>query len=682
MSRWIHSKTFRFIKATSLTVFFFGVVFCLPFLFTGQVHAQDTLGLQPIEDTIALSGTDIRVIVARIIRAVLGLLGTILLGIMVYAGGLWMTSAGKEETIGKAKKIISNAIIGLVIILSSLAIVQFVISSLLSATSRQGLDGGRRPGFETFAGSGSLGSIISDHYPFRNATDIKRNTKIAVTFIEPINPESIIINSNDSCWTENGGSTREGCQLDGDNNIINPYYGDCLDDGSGAFICDTLDTSAVRILRSSDANLAEVPLVNANAMTMYEDGDARHAYTFVFDPQELLGSREEDMWYTVNLLNTIKRKDGDGAFDDSRSGYYKWEFKTGTEEDVDPPHVVSVYPREDGVGYKNSIVQITFDEAMDPTAVQGMSGADTSFHNIIFHDTVVEGEWRITNGYRTVSFVSDEACGMNSCGDVMYCLPTDCGESGCVDNYGVLIRTASLIDRESGEFEAIPFSGVMDMSSNALDSRSGSVIGGDNVIQLKPSIDDNKVIGEEEKVPDNAFWAFDIRNEIDRTPPHIQTISPDIDTGGVVGRAEVLITFSEEMWYSTLRDIGIEEYPIQPDLDTMWTSSRANRGENNTTVTEMKHREFGPNGLDLYYFPYIPSDVKDAQQNCFYPGVGPVHEGVSCLTGDLNDPDCTALSLESDEDTACVTKNREEILKQPTTLDCRATLQRADISPI
>ena len=54
---------------------------------------------------------------------------------MLYAGFLWLTSAGSEEKVGQAKKIITSAIIGLVIIFISYAIATFVITQLIKATT-------------------------------------------------------------------------------------------------------------------------------------------------------------------------------------------------------------------------------------------------------------------------------------------------------------------------------------------------------------------------------------------------------------------------------------------------------------------------------------------------------------------------------------------------------------------
>lgn len=79
--------------------------------------------------------TDPRVLAANIIKMALGILGTIFLVIIVYAGFLWMTAAGEDEKTGKAKKLITNGVIGLVIILTAYAITSFVIGSLVGATT-------------------------------------------------------------------------------------------------------------------------------------------------------------------------------------------------------------------------------------------------------------------------------------------------------------------------------------------------------------------------------------------------------------------------------------------------------------------------------------------------------------------------------------------------------------------
>ena len=48
---------------------------------------------------------------------------------------MYMTSGGDVERIKKAKRVMTNAIIGLVIILSSFAITEFILNKLTSATT-------------------------------------------------------------------------------------------------------------------------------------------------------------------------------------------------------------------------------------------------------------------------------------------------------------------------------------------------------------------------------------------------------------------------------------------------------------------------------------------------------------------------------------------------------------------
>lgn len=78
-------------------------------------------------------------IVANVIKAVLGLLAIIFVILMLYAGYLWMTAQGNEDQVGKAKGIITTAIIGLIIIVAAYSITSFVFKSLSGASSSGGM---------------------------------------------------------------------------------------------------------------------------------------------------------------------------------------------------------------------------------------------------------------------------------------------------------------------------------------------------------------------------------------------------------------------------------------------------------------------------------------------------------------------------------------------------------------
>ena len=72
--------------------------------------------------------------IKNVINILLGLLGVIAVLIILYGGFMWMTAAGNEDKVEKAKKLIISGIIGIIIILSAYTIAQFVISGILSAT--------------------------------------------------------------------------------------------------------------------------------------------------------------------------------------------------------------------------------------------------------------------------------------------------------------------------------------------------------------------------------------------------------------------------------------------------------------------------------------------------------------------------------------------------------------------
>jgi len=73
-------------------------------------------------------------IIGSILQAVFGLLGIVLLVLILYGGFLWMTASGNDEQVKKAKQIITNSVIGLVIIMAAYAIASFVVDAITNAT--------------------------------------------------------------------------------------------------------------------------------------------------------------------------------------------------------------------------------------------------------------------------------------------------------------------------------------------------------------------------------------------------------------------------------------------------------------------------------------------------------------------------------------------------------------------
>lgn len=69
-------------------------------------------------------------IIGITIKSALGLVATIFFVLMVYGGFLWMTAAGGGEQVGQAKKLITQALLGITVIAGAYAIVTFVIGAV------------------------------------------------------------------------------------------------------------------------------------------------------------------------------------------------------------------------------------------------------------------------------------------------------------------------------------------------------------------------------------------------------------------------------------------------------------------------------------------------------------------------------------------------------------------------
>jgi len=140
--------------------FAFLLLFGASFAFAGLAGAQIDVGVNEITNDIALSATDPRVTTARVINIVMLVLGILAVGLIIYAGFVWMTSAGEEEKVEKAKRILKNGVVGLVIILSAWGIASFILSRLMGATNGNNNGGACNTGQSLSCGCGGSMSCI------------------------------------------------------------------------------------------------------------------------------------------------------------------------------------------------------------------------------------------------------------------------------------------------------------------------------------------------------------------------------------------------------------------------------------------------------------------------------------------------------------------------------------------
>ncbi|MEK7637290.1 MAG: hypothetical protein AAB402_02790 [Patescibacteria group bacterium] len=93
-----------------------------------------SFSIESIGTQIGLGESDLKATVLNIIRLILGLMTLIAVTMIIYGGFTWLTAAGNEERVEKAKKIISAAVIGLIVILLAWAIVIFVARTTANVT--------------------------------------------------------------------------------------------------------------------------------------------------------------------------------------------------------------------------------------------------------------------------------------------------------------------------------------------------------------------------------------------------------------------------------------------------------------------------------------------------------------------------------------------------------------------
>lgn len=72
-------------------------------------------------------------IIGSLIAKVLEIIGIVFLAYMIYGGWIWMKAKGNEEQVTRARNIITNSTIGLLIILTAYLVTFFILKSLGTA---------------------------------------------------------------------------------------------------------------------------------------------------------------------------------------------------------------------------------------------------------------------------------------------------------------------------------------------------------------------------------------------------------------------------------------------------------------------------------------------------------------------------------------------------------------------
>ena len=103
---------------------------------------RDPYGLYDTAKEAGLKREPLTKTVGSIIRTLLTFIGALLLIFIITGGIIWMTSAGDEEKIKKAKGIITSAVIGLLIIILAYTITFFVMKQVTNVGGNSSGGGG------------------------------------------------------------------------------------------------------------------------------------------------------------------------------------------------------------------------------------------------------------------------------------------------------------------------------------------------------------------------------------------------------------------------------------------------------------------------------------------------------------------------------------------------------------
>ncbi|MEI6836122.1 MAG: hypothetical protein WCK59_04790 [Candidatus Falkowbacteria bacterium] len=290
-------------------------------LFKIALAAGDVnVGIAPVDSSIILSNSSPIVIIGRIIQVLLGLLSVIAISIVIYAGYLWMTSMGSEDKIKEAQRLLKNATIGIIIILSAWGIVLFVLSKLVGVTTGNISSDQTTNNFKNLS-LGALGSCsVETVYPQPGSKEVARNTSILITVKEPLQLDTVCINKN----------TKAACACDNTSN------------------CNLINPKNIQIYKTSDGNSC----VSGNCSTNVSDVEVSVPTgnkTLVLRPLSYLGNSSGNVEYGVHLTNDIKKNGGQALFSTCSSDFLEWIFETSSNLDLEPPQVLAsgIFPPVD-----------------------------------------------------------------------------------------------------------------------------------------------------------------------------------------------------------------------------------------------------------------------------------------------------------------------------------------------
>ncbi len=333
-------------KAFVLLVGFSLFFICFFGYLTQPVLAQ-SLGSEQLTEfgeTVGYGEATLPQAIGRIVRIGLSLLGLLAVIIMIIGGFMWMTSGGAVEKIKKAKGIMINGLIGLLIIVFAYALVSFVIGQLGGISSNGETSGGCEPGLCCATGwrcsSERRCEIVDSNCSLpSDAFKIKK-----------------IVTAHDGL-EQNYHQQVHLCS------IIKPIFN------------NTLDKERINDLSSQGELRIELEEDKINGLWQARGNN------LIFRPEENWQENTKyQSYFPKTIINTRSKMlqaclAAGGCSETSL--YFIWNFTTGETLDDVPPEITSTYPIFDSENpdypdqnvSRNPVIEVSFSEAIDITTV-------------------------------------------------------------------------------------------------------------------------------------------------------------------------------------------------------------------------------------------------------------------------------------------------------------------------
>jgi hypothetical protein len=533
-----------------------GVMISL-FIFLPTISYAQTNELMTnlINGTPVLPQADLVGIIFRIIQYVLMFVGVIAVVIIIYGGFIWMTAGGNDEKVNKAKKILVNGLIGLIVIILSYAIVQFVVGPLLNGGlggNGQGGGGGGPPGLP----KGANYLVITSKYPQSDETTA-RNTRVIISFNQNLVEESVklarpvAVNPSQTSCVDGSGNPTWTVAIQNQNNEFM--------DGSLKVVGNSLIFTSTGVCPEP---LNQFQCQGANGQACSQD----------LTEKGCCGCLAAGSNYKITLIASrgaakpgLKgtRKTGNTMYRDEN-----WNFNVGDYIDAAAPEVTKNLPQGNNVA-RNSGILVTFNKPIDLSTLT------------VYNPNCKQGTIECTK----------ENCGSDTCLNYAVDNLTDAAvKIYQVDNSGNPILNGEI----KGYFEKFSNKDFIFRPSAHCDAPAQDCRCFPSLANIKIVLDETKIKGANclslNCVNGKCGWQFKTSNSVDLDPPVVSRTLPINKAQDVDRLVKLEAEFNDAS--------GIDPISINEDTFILWPTIVPAKIETNDDISV-----------------FTPSQILEAQTN-------------------------------------------------------------------